>query len=249
MNCQACPAPSLQGSDRHHLCALVDIAIFTILEVEERAVLWFLKLEDLGVHWLPTGAAFKYGTFVNDAGSKVRVAVFRTGQNGNGPMASLASFVHASLLPRLSVLTGICAGLKSAGVDADFKRPIKGLRVGTVVMPREVIDYSHAIVSEGRELGQSEYIPTHRVHMLKGIGLSLKTNCNEEERKTMVDLRNDYIRQHENKSWTGSADIRSFPTPGGTNQDDWKSTVLPQQVLDSSYAIDAPPSAKMLAWT
>lgn len=232
MNCQACPAPSLQASDRHHLCALVDVAIFTILEVEERAVLWFLKLEDLGVHWLSTGTAFKYGTFVNDAGSKVRIAVFRAGHSGNGPMASLASFAHASLLPRLSLLAGICAGLKSADAGAAFKRPIKGLRVGTVVMPREVIDYSHAIVSAGSELGVPEYIPAHRVHMLKGIGLSLKTGCNEEERTIMIDGRNHYMRLHENKSWTGRADERSFPTPKGTAMESWKSTVLPQQVLD-----------------
>jgi len=232
MNCQACRASGLQASNRHHLSALVDIAIFTILEVEERALLWFLKLDDLGVHWLSTGTAFKYGTFVNDTGSKVRVAVFRTGHSGNGPMASLASFVHASLLPRLSILVGICAGLKSADAGANFKRQIKGLRIGTVVMPREVIDYSHAVVSEGRELGEPEYIPAHRVYTLKGIGLSLKTGFNDEERTNMIASRNDYMRLNENKSWTGRADERSFQTPQNTTMESWKSAVLPLQVLD-----------------
>jgi nucleoside phosphorylase len=201
------------------LCGLVDVAVFSILEVEQRAVMSLLDLSDQQVHWLCTGDSFHYGTYLNDKGQKLRVALFGTKLAGNPTMASLAAIVHSELLPRLSVLTGICAGLKSRPASDD--RPeIHGLRIGAVVVPREVVDYSHAVVTGATELGNPDSIPAHKQYEIQGLGLALQKQLTLDQKTWILNKRDAYMRGQQ-RHWKGSLDSGSFREPDNKSRDEW----------------------------
>lgn len=235
MYCTNCPSPRFSSAERHHLCGMVDVAVFSIIEKEDRAVLWFLNLEEVTIHWLPSSHSFKYGIFKNSYGQKIRVAIFRAGEAGNINMATLTSLVHAALLPRLSVLVGIAAGLKSGDLtDGENNRKVTGVKIGTVLVPREIVDYSFAAIKKVEDLVVEE-IPLHKKHPVEKVGLAVYKHLTGSEVKELIARRNEYMKM-ENHDWRGQLDKESFPVPNKEDRSEWLSS-LPLKVVDPSELV------------
>ncbi len=235
MHCNNCPSPPFSSAERHHLCGMVDVAVFSIIEREDKAVLWFLDLREVTIHWLPSSHSFKYGIFENSHGQKIRVAVFRAGEAGNINMATLASLAHAALLPRLSVLVGIAAGLKSGDlIEGEKRQKVNGVKIGTVLVPREIVDYSFAAIRKVEDLVVEE-TPLHKKHPVEKIGLAVYKLLTGMEVKDLIARRNEYMKM-ENHDWRGQLDKESFPVPNREDRSEWLSS-LPLKVVDPSELV------------
>ncbi len=235
MSCKLCLTSDGRALRRHHLCGLVDVAVFTILEVEQRAVISLLELSDQQVHWLRPGTSFHYGTYLNDKGQTLRVALFSAKLAGNPTMASITAIVHSELLPRLSVLTGICAGLKSRPAFDD-RREIRGLRIGAVVVPREVVDYSHAVVTGATELGKQDQIPAHKQYGIHGLGLTLPKHMTRDQETWILAKRNIYMCG-QSSSWSGHLDSDSFREPDNTSRNAWDDILRASVCNPKTFAV------------
>lgn len=235
MHCTNCPSPAFSSAERHHLCGMVDVAVFCIIENEDRAVHWFLNLDDEMIHWLPSAHNFKYGIFKNSHGQKIRVAIFRSADAGNINMATLTSLVHAALLPRLSILVGIAAGLKSGElVEGKIKRKVTGVKIGTVIVPREIVDYSFAAIKKVEDLVVQE-IPLHKKHPVEKIGLAVYKHLDDCETEELIARRNEYMKL-QNQHWRGQLDKESFPVPNAADKSLWLSS-LQLNVVDPSELV------------
>jgi len=201
---------------------MIDVAVFTILEEEEEAAIWFLELEGVKVHWLPNDQSFKCGIFNNSVGQQIHIAVFGSRDQGNISMATLTALVHAALLPRLSVLVGIAAGLKSGdlndGNDVSTVIKVDGVKIGTVLVPREVVDYSFAAIKSVEDLAVEEQ--RHRLYRIEKLGLAVGKLLDEEEHEELIVRRNKYMGEI-NSKWTGKLDGVSFPPPPKIANNTW----------------------------
>lgn len=219
MSCKLCQSSDVHPFRMHHLCGLIDVAVFTILEVEQRAVIELLSLSDQSVHYLHTGARFHYGTYRNDKSQNLRIALVSAELAGNPTMASLAAIVHTELLPRLSVLTGICAGLKSRPASPRSKE-LRGLKIGAVVVPREVVDYSHAVVTGATELGNPDQTPAHKQYEIHGLGRTFPIQLTRRQANRILKDRDVYMGA-QFATWTGRLDYDSFQVPENSSKKDW----------------------------
>lgn len=222
MPCEACPPALHTATERHHLCGLVDVAVVTIIEKEEQAVLHLLDLQGAPRrHWLANGQSFTYGELRNATG-QLRVAVVGVRDPGNTAMAAITALLQMTLLPRLSILVGIAAGLKSrAATDSEGRtlKEVSGVRVGHIFVPKKIIDFSFAAIEKGEDLATEK--PRHEIYSISGVALSLSKRFSNEEEGRALELRDRYIKDKINNKWTSRIDTESFPRPKKFSREEW----------------------------
>lgn len=134
-------------------------------------------------------------------------------------MATATAVAQVSLLPRLSVLVGIAAGLKSGPLPGKKSRNISGLAIGTVVIPREIIDYSYAVVKSLDEL--VEELPLHRKLPVKRLGSAIPRTLQGPD-LVAFQSRRDKVMEGINQNWNTGNILKSFPTPTNRTETDWR---------------------------
>jgi nucleoside phosphorylase len=216
MTSHSCAASS-RDRQPHALWGLVDVAILTVLEVEEKAVTTCLQLDEPTIYSLPGGLRLTYGKRKNRHGQYLRVAIVRVPRQGNTMMAFATTLVQTYLLPKLAVLVGIAAGLKK-GPSPQSGKPIKGLSIGTVVMPRVVVDYSFAAIKTIDELVTEE--PRHKAFEVGALAAAIETAVQGADLIAFRDCR-DRVMSEVTPDWAKDDGFKSFPLPNDRSPNNW----------------------------
>lgn len=223
MQCKSCPSRSRTEFERHHLCGLVDVAVVTILEKEERAVSDILKLEDLQTHWFANDQHFTYGTLQNKKSQIIRVAIFGVRVPGNTYMAAFTTLIHTALRPRLPILLGIAAGLETGSYEGEN---VVGVLIGQILVPNKILDFSFAVVEGNNELAANE-VPRHEPYPVPVLSLSHTRELTNEGHEAWVNARNEYMLKI-NGEWNNTK--HSFRKSDEWSENEWK------RLLDNSVA-------------
>ena len=216
--CNSCPESPKPNIGAHHLCGHVDVAVITITDEEHETVNNILSLQGRDGksehHVLCNGHSFTYGCLWDSGGHKLRVAVFKAGSQGNPAMAVLTTVIQMTLLPRLSILVGIAAGLKGK------------VKIGDVLIPERVVDFSFVVEkdvkSPGSQNGNAQKIrlPRHKSYDKKGVSNSgLTRGISGAAGEDAIESRKSFMRT---KGINPDADhTESFPPPELIAAKDW----------------------------
>lgn len=203
------------GDSGHPLKGVVDVAIFTTIEPEEKAVMQILNLEKTRQEHLSRGITFRYGTMrTARTDHPLNVGIFRAKSPGNTFAAAFTGKVHAILKPTLSLLVGICAGLKCR---EGLSRTVKGVKIGDILVPFQINDFSLGAVSPRDDL--SQVTPRMATYPIGELAVRKLTS---EELNQAVAWRDAYMNMlHSN--W--SRPNFQFECPDDTTPKDWTKIV------------------------
>lgn len=209
MHCKLCPATKRSNNEFHHLCGQVDVAVITIIEAEREAALEIMQLEDRQHHKLFNDHPFHYGTLKDVADNELKIAIFCVGDQGNPATATLTAIIQLMLMPRLSVLIGISAGVKEV------------VKIGDLLIPQHIVDFSFVVA---KQLQEAKTLPRHKHYYVKGLASTiLNTSLTENDQLIAIGRRNKYLHARKIRQ-TNVHDVDKitiFPRQGDSKEGEW----------------------------